>query len=197
VLLVVGRIGRVHGVRGEVLVDVRTDDPGARFAPGSSLAVDMSSLPAAARPLLTEDRLTVDSARPHSGRLIVRFAGVANRDQAEGLRGTVLVIDSADLPEIADVDEFHDHELIGLRAEGTGGELLGEVVDVAHFAQDLLVLRRPDGSESLVPFVAAIVPTVEVASGRVVIDPPPGLLGPVAPASPGSVGSPGSPGSPP
>jgi 16S rRNA processing protein RimM len=163
-LLAVGRVGRAHGVRGEVSVEVRTDDPDERFAPGSSLA--------------TEDggALTVETVRAHAGRLLVRFAGVQDRTAAEELRGTLLLVDSADIPPSDDPEEFHDHELIGLAAVTADGDSLGEVVDVEHHGQDLLVLRRASGDDALVPFVSAIVTAVDVPSGRIVLDPPPGLL---------------------
>jgi 16S rRNA processing protein RimM len=209
--LVVGRVTRPHGVRGEVSVEVRTDDPDLRFAVGRVMATD----PAAAGPL------TVESVRWHSGRLLIRFDGIADRNQAEELRGTWLTLDSAEVGSTGDPDEFHDHELIGLAVVTTSGEPVGRVTDVRHFGQDLLVIepapagsgpgagsaetgpeagpvptgpaqagRGPGGpvlaararagsglgSELLVPFVAAIVPEVDVAAGRLVIDPPPGLL---------------------
>ena len=164
--LVVGRIGRAHGVRGEVLVDVRTDDPGTRFAAGTTLATE----PAERGPL------TVLAARRHSGRYVVAFAGVTDRGAAEALRGTALVVDSAELEPIDDPDEFHDAELIGLRVETLDGAPVGELVDIVHGpASDLLVVRV-ERREVLVPFVREIVPTVDVAAGRVVIDPPGGLL---------------------
>jgi 16S rRNA processing protein RimM len=167
VQLVVGRIGRPHGIRGEVTVEVRTDDPGARFAPGSALATD----PADRGPLV------VAAVRWHSGRLLVGFAEVADRTAAERLRGTTLLVDSDDLPPTGDPDEFYDHELVGLAAVSVDGGRLGSVAEVRHTgAQDLLVIRRPAGDEVLVPFVAEIVPEVDVAGGRVVVDPPPGLI---------------------
>jgi 16S rRNA processing protein RimM len=166
--LVVGRIRRPHGVRGDVTVEVRTDDPGGRFAVGATLATD----PAERGPL------TVKASRWHSGVLLVRFAGVEDRTTAEDLRGTWLVMDSADLGPTADPDEFYDHELIGLAAVTVGGEPVGVVTDVRHQGQDLLVIESPAEPELLVPFVAAIVPEVDVAAGRLVIDPPPGLLEP-------------------
>ena len=217
--LVVGRVTRPHGVRGEVSVEVRTDDPDLRFSVGRVMATD----PAAAGPL------TVESVRWHSGRLLIRFDGIADRNQAEELRGTWLTLDSAEAGPTGDPDEFHDHELIGLAVVTTSGEPVGRVTDVRHFGQDLLVIEPaparspagpeagpdeagPDeagpagvgpvptgpaqagrgprspalagrarpagglGTELLVPFVAAIVPEVDVAAGRLVIDPPPGLL---------------------
>ncbi|GII80540.1 ribosome maturation factor RimM [Sphaerisporangium rufum] len=165
--LAVGRIGRPHGIRGEVTVEVRTDDPQARFAPGNVIATD----PPQAGPLV------VESGRWHKSVLLLRFAGVASRDQAEALRGTVLVVDSADVPPSADPDEFHDHELIGLTMVTGEGETVGEVVDVLHHGQDLLVVRRPAG-EAYVPFVKALVPEVDLAAGRLVVTAPPGLLDP-------------------
>jgi 16S rRNA processing protein RimM len=167
VQLVVGRIGRAHGIRGDVLVDVRTDEPDERFAAGSVLATD----PAAAGPL------TVDEARWHSGKLVVAFGGVADRSAAEALCGVLLVIDSAELAPIDDPDEFHDHELIGLRVTTADGAALGELAEVVHGpAGDLLVVRRDGGGEVLVPFVRGIVPAVDVSAGTVVVDPPDGLL---------------------
>jgi 16S rRNA processing protein RimM len=168
--LVVGRVGRPHGIRGELTVQVHTDDPDLRFAAGSVLATE----PADRGPL------TISSSRWHSGRLLVRFAGYADRTTAEDLRGTLLVMDSAEVGPTADPDEFHDYELIGLEVVTVTGYPVGVVTDVLHQGQNLLVVRpAPDNSgceEILVPFVAAIVPEVDVKAGRLVIDPPPGLL---------------------
>ncbi|HEU5158338.1 MAG TPA: ribosome maturation factor RimM [Streptosporangiaceae bacterium] len=171
--LVVGRIGRPHGVRGEVTVEVRTDDPDDRFAVGRALATD----PAESGPL------TIEEVRRHSGRLLVRFEGIGDRDAAERLRGVLLVIDSGDLPPSDDADEFYDHELVGLVAVTVDGAKIGVVTEVRHLGQDLLVIDRTAGApggggddEVMVPFVAALVPEVDVAAGRVVVDPPPGLL---------------------
>ena len=166
--LVVGRVGRPHGLRGELTVQVHTDDPDSRFAAGSVLATE----PAARGPL------TVSSSRWHSGRLLVRFVGYADRASAEDLRGTMLVMDSSEVGPAGDPDEFHDYELIGLEVATIAGEPVGAVADVLHQGQDLLVIRsaRPGAEDILVPFVAALVPEVDVKAGRLVIDPPPGLL---------------------
>jgi 16S rRNA processing protein RimM len=167
--LVVGRIGRPHGVRGELTVQVHTDDPDLRFAVGSVLATE----PAANGPL------TVSQYRWHSGRLLVRFAGYDDRTSAADLRGTLLVMDSAEVGPPEDPDEFHDYELIGLDVVTVTGDQVGAVTDVLHQGQDLLVVRPgpgPAAGEILVPFVAAIVPEVDVTGRRLVIDPPPGLL---------------------
>jgi 16S rRNA processing protein RimM len=169
--LVVGRIARPHGVRGELAVEVRTDDPELRLAAGTVLATE----PAAAGPL------TVASTRWHSGRLLVSFAGVTDRDAADELRGTLLVVDSDELEDIDDPNEFRDHQLIGLAVIGPDGEPVGEVTDVRHYGQDLLVVAgtgKRAGAEIMVPFVAELVPEVDLKRGRVLIDPPPGLLDP-------------------
>ncbi len=164
--LVVGRIGRPHGVRGEVTVEVRTDDPELRLPVGGSIATD----PPNRGPLVIEGR------RWHNGVLLLSLAGVAGRDAADALRGTMLVIDSAEVAPSDDPDEFHDHELIGLKVVTVAGEPVGEVTDVLHHGQDLLVIRRDGQDDALVPFVKALVPEVDVADGRLVVDPPEGLL---------------------
>jgi 16S rRNA processing protein RimM len=171
--LVVGRIGRPHGIRGDVTVEVRTDDPELRFAVGSVLATE----PAAKGPL------RVAAVRWHSGRLLVSFAGISDRSQADEIRGLLLVVDSGDLEDAGDPEEFRDYQLIGLTAVTTDGEPVGQVADVLHHGQDMLVIKGDgarSGAEILVPFVLALVPEVDVPGGRVVIDPPPGLLDPGA-----------------
>ena len=173
--VIVGRIGRPHGIRGEVVIGVRTDEPDLRFAVGATLdAAERADEPAGGAPL------TVAAARWHSGQLLVAFAGVTDRTAAAGLTGRWLTVDASQLPEIGDPDEFRDHELIGLSVRTCTGDPVGVVADVLHYGQDLLVVRRTDGQEgeSLVPFVKAIVPEVDVPGGVVVIDPPPGLLDP-------------------
>jgi len=172
-LLVVGRVGRPHGLRGEVTVEVRTDDPADRFRRGAVLLTD----PASRGPL------TVAGVRWNSGRLLLTFDGYQDRDEAEALRDTFLQVESDDLQPLADPEEFYDHDLIGLRVVTTGGEEVGTVADVLHYGQDLLVVDgsgRRAGAEILIPFVVAIVPEVDVASGRLVVDPPAGLLDPEA-----------------
>lgn len=165
--LVVGRIGKPQGVRGEVTVELRTDDPDARFAPGSSLRTDP----------VERGPLTVAEVRPRPGGLVVAFAGVVGREGAEALRGTMLVVDSADLPPIEDDDEWYDHDLIGLAAVDPAGTPLGTVADIVHApASDLLVVKDADDREHLVPFLREFVPTVDMAARRVVVDAPEGLF---------------------
>jgi 16S rRNA processing protein RimM len=165
-LVVVGRVGRPQGVRGELTVEVRTDDPEARFAGGAVLLTE----PAERGPL------TVERSRDHSGRLVVTFAGVLDRGAAEALRDTLLLVDVRTLPPIEDEDEFHDWQLRGLQAVLLDGTPAGVVEDVLHLPHgDVLVLRR-GGDEALVPFVRAVVPEVDLENRRLVLDPPPGLL---------------------
>jgi 16S rRNA processing protein RimM len=167
VQLVVARIGRAHGIKGEVTVEVRTDEPELRLAPGAVLATD----PASAGPL------TIESGRVHSGRLLLRFAGVRDRNAAEALRNTLLIadVDPDERPE--EPDEYYDHQLIDLDvvlADGTG---VGRITEVSHLPyQDLFVVERPDGSEVLIPFVEEIVTEVDLDAQRAVIVPPPGLI---------------------
>jgi 16S rRNA processing protein RimM len=172
-LLVVGRIVRAHGILGEVVIDVRTDDPAERFVPGSVLVTDPGRRVVPGLP----PTLTIETIRPHQGRLLVVFDGVYDRDIAESLRGVLLCVNSEDVPASADPDEFSDFQLVGLAAETPDGERLGEVVRIEHAAgSELLVLRRPDGGNALVPFVKAIVPEVDLAGGRLVVTPPEGLF---------------------
>jgi 16S rRNA processing protein RimM len=171
VRVIVGRIGRPHGIRGELVIGVRTDEPDLRFAAGAILG--SGSAPEADPPT---GQLTVASARWHSGQLLVAFAGITDRTAAGELTGSWLSVDSSQLPAPPDPDEFRDHELIGLSVRTRAGQAVGVVTDVLHYGQDLLVVRHPDGEEYLVPFVQAIVPEVDVAAGLIVIDPPPGLL---------------------
>ncbi|MGA6204693.1 ribosome maturation factor RimM [Nocardia testacea] len=171
--LVVGRVARSHGVRGELVVEVRTDEPEARFAPGAVLRGR------AARSDQVRD-FTVESAREHSGRLLVNLAGVTDRTAADALRGTLFLVDSDDLGPSEDPDEFYDHELEGLSVQLTDGTVVGTVTEVLHSAAgELLSVRAAaDGREILIPFVTAIVPTVSIADALIVIDPPEGLLDP-------------------
>jgi 16S rRNA processing protein RimM len=168
--LVVGRIVRPHGLRGELSVEVRTDEPGLRYAAGAVLDTD----PPSAGPL------TVVTSRWHSGRLLVSFAEVADRTEAESLRGVWLTVDAATVPLPDGPDEFHDQQLTGLTVLTVSGELVGTVSEVLHYGQTLLSVTpaagTPRRAEVLVPFVAAIAVEVDVTAGKLIIDPPPGLL---------------------
>jgi len=168
----VARIGRPHGVQGELTVEVRTDDPDDRFAPGAELVTE----PAERGPI------TITRSFVHGGRWVLALRGVEDRAAAEALRDTLLLIDADQLPPITDADEFYDHQLVGLQARLADGASLGVVADVVHGpAGDLLAIDRDpvhhdQGKELLIPFLRDMVPTVDVAAGYVEVRPPDGLL---------------------
>ncbi|MFF3786626.1 ribosome maturation factor RimM [Streptomyces sp. NPDC001933] len=165
--LVVARIGRAHGIKGEVTVEVRTDEPELRLGPGAVLATE----PAGAGPL------TIETGRVHSGRLLLRFEGVRDRTAAEALRNTLLIadVDPAELPE--DPEEFYDHQLMDLDVVLADGTEIGRITEITHLpSQDLFIVERPDGSEVMIPFVEEIVAEIDLAEQRAVITPPPGLI---------------------
>ncbi|MFJ1716893.1 ribosome maturation factor RimM [Streptomyces sp. NPDC088175] len=165
--LVVARIGRAHGIKGEVTVEVRTDEPELRLGPGAVLATE----PAGVGPL------TIETGRVHSGRLLLRFEGVRDRTAAEALRNTLLIaeVDPAELPE--DPEEFYDHQLMDLDVVLADGTEVGRITEITHLpSQDLFIVERPDGSEVMIPFVEEIVTEIDLAEQRAVITPPPGLI---------------------
>lgn len=162
----VGRIGPPRGVRGDLFVEPWTDDPAARFAAGSVLRTE----PAEAGPL------TVETANLGGSKLVVRFAGVADRTAADALHGVRLMVPAADRPDIDDPDEFYASDLVGLAVRTVSGIGLGPVRDVLDLAGAEYLVLDVDGQERLVPFVSTIVPTVDLVGGVIVIDPPEGLF---------------------
>ncbi|MFI8424490.1 ribosome maturation factor RimM [Streptomyces sp. NPDC085479] len=165
--LVVARIGRAHGIKGDVTVEVRTDEPELRLGPGAVLLTD----PASAGPL------TIESGKVHSGRLLLRFEGVRDRNAAEALRNTLLIaeIDPEELPE--EEDEYYDHQLVDLDVVLADGTEVGVITEISHLpSQDLLIVERPDGTELMIPFVEQIVTEIDLENQKAVIDPPPGLI---------------------
>jgi 16S rRNA processing protein RimM len=169
--LLVGRVVKPHGVTGELVVEVRTDDPAVRFAPGNRLRAKASRDGGA-----QERSFVVEGVRDHGARLLVRLAGVTDRDAADALRGSLFVIDSDDLPPIDEPDTYYDHQLEGLRVRTTTGAELGVVAEVLHTAAGELLAVKRDSGELLVPFVSAIVTSVSLDDGTLEIDPPEGLL---------------------
>ncbi|MCW2650113.1 MAG: rRNA processing protein RimM [Mycobacterium sp.] len=170
--LVVGRVVKAHGVTGEVVVEIRTDDPDQRFAPGATLR-GRPARGGAAR------EYTIEWVRPHGGRLLAQLSGVGDRDAADALRGVLFIVDSEELPPIEDPDEFYDHQLEGLRVHTADGRGVGVVAEVLHTAAgELLAVRTGEGtgSEVLIPFVGAIVTSVSLRDKTIEIDPPEGLL---------------------
>jgi 16S rRNA processing protein RimM len=168
--IVVGRLGRPHGLRGEFLVDVRTDVPERRFAVGAVLGSTAPGFPT----------LTVAAARRHSGRWVIGFDEVHDRTGADAVRGALLTIEPDEVGPAGDDEDdeaWWDSELIGLAAVTSDGTPIGTVADVVHPpGGDLLAIRTGSDAEVLVPFVTEFVPTVDVSGGRVVVDPPEGLL---------------------
>jgi len=173
VLVVVGRIGRPHGVKGAATIEVRTDEPDKRFAVGARLLTD-SGLD-----------LTVASATWHSGRLLVTFEGYDDRTAVEQLRNALVSVDRPADERPEDPEEFYDSDLEGCEVvlDGgdsggdSGGSVIGVVREVSHLpGQDLLVVATPDEREVLIPFVSAFVPQIDVSAKRIVITPPEGLL---------------------
>jgi len=165
-VVAVGRVGRAHGVRGDVFVEPWTDAPEERFADGALVYAGEQER----RPL------TVAGARSHSGKLVLHFAGLDDRTAAESIRGAVLVVPAGDRPPLADPDEFYDTDLLGLSVSMVDGTLLGPVTDVLHSPAGSLLAVDWDGRELLVPFRREVVPIVDLAGRTAVIDPPDGLL---------------------
>jgi 16S rRNA processing protein RimM len=166
--LVVGRVVRPHGIRGEVVVEVLSDAPG-RFDPGAELAAGDPEGATAPR------GLTVAAARRHQGRLLASFEGLDDRDDVEALRGQLLTIPLASARQLGP-DEFWPHQLTGLAVADHAGAVVGSITAVVPgAAHDLLQVALDRGGEALVPAVAALV-TVDLAAGRVVVADLPGLL---------------------
>lgn len=170
--VVVGRIGKAHGIRGEVTVEVRTDEPERRFAPGARL---LASVPRDREPLV--DSLVVDTMRPHGGGLLIGFCGIEDRTAAESLRGIVLEVDRDPGERPAEIDEFYDSDLVGCVVRDQQGVDLGVVTDVVHLpAQDLLAVRDGHGREWLLPLVHAFVPDIDPVAKVITASPPDGLI---------------------
>jgi len=165
-VVAVGRIGKAHGVKGDAFVEPWTDAPHERFVPGAVFETE----PAGRGPL------TVETARDHSGKLVVHFDGFDDRNAVEAIRGTVLVMPAAARPVLVDPDEFYDTDLIGLSVRTVAGQALGPVTDVLHSPADSLLSIDWNGREVLLPFRKEFVPTVDITGGVVEIDPPDGLL---------------------
>ncbi len=175
-LVLVARVGKPHGLRGEVTVQLHTDDPDWRLAVNATLACEP----------LDRGPLTVASVRVHQGRYLIGFESVSDREGAEALRNTRLFVSALDASGTRkeddeaphqDADEYYEDELVGMNVVLTTGEAVGVVSALhTHAAQDLLEITQSNGSAALVPFVAALVPSVDSARREVVIDPPAGLL---------------------
>jgi 16S rRNA processing protein RimM len=158
--LLVGRIGRAHGILGEATIEVRTDEPDRRFAIGATVQTD------------SEGDLKVISGRVHNGILLLGFEGITDRNSIEKLRNTLLYADVDINESNEDEDEYHVMQLIGCVAVLESGEVFGEITDVVNLpGQDLLAIKTAQG-EQLIPFVHQLVPTVDIANKKVVVIPP-------------------------
>jgi 16S rRNA processing protein RimM len=170
--LVVGHVAKPHGTRGELLVQPLTDHPGDVFAPGVVLRPADA---AGSEPDSDLPPLRIDGVRPFQRGWLVSFGGVEDRDAADLLRGRYLLIERTRLPELAEGEVFL-HQLLGLAVETAAGARIGEVTEVYEVRPaDLLEVRTEKGTV-LIPFVASIVREVDVGGGRILIDPPEGLL---------------------
>lgn len=152
-------IGGAHGIRGECRVKSFTEEPEAfgRYGP----LYDAKG-----------NRYTVKAARPQKTVLLVRFAEVADRNQAERLNGTELFVDRSLLPETEDDDEFYLEDLIGLEARAVDGDLVGRVFAVHNFgAGDILEIAPPKGPTVMIPFSEAAVPGLDLEAGTISVDP--------------------------
>jgi 16S rRNA processing protein RimM len=162
---IVGVIGRPHGVRGEVAVELRTDEPERRFAPGQVLRDEGGTRP-----------FTVQSVRDHSGRLLVRFAEVVNRETAEAVRGTLLIAAVEPEERPLEPEEFYDRQLIGLQVRRADGVVVGTVNTVLHLpSQEVLEVETANGPR-LVPFVTALVPHIDLEACCLTVADVAGLL---------------------
>ena len=177
-LITVGRVGKAHGIRGSVTIQVLTDEPESRFVVGSPITTE----PTLPQPLV------IAGLKWHSGRLLMDFEGITDRTAAESLRGTLLQVEVDQFERPEDPDEYYDHQLVGLNVRTVNGELLGTIAEISHLpAQDLLVVTPVAAvdestgpkAEYLIPFVQAIVMSVDLETG-LIVDPPLGLLGEIA-----------------
>lgn len=173
--VLVGKVGRAHGLKGDLFVEVRTDEPDRRFAVGTRFAT-------------SRGRLTVEAMRWHGRRLLVRFVEAHERSAAEALRGVELSLEVPADERPDHPEEFYDHQLIGLTACTPDGDQIGAVAEVLHLpAQDVLALKTSSGRITLIPFIRDVVPAIDLQARRVTVADKAGLLptgGDVPAASP-------------
>ncbi len=162
--MIVGVVGRAHGVRGDVYVEVKTDEPGRRFTPGARLV------------LSSGNQVVIARTRWDRGRLVAAFEGYPDRTAVETIRGQRLIAVVAAEERPSKPDEYFDRQLAGLKVRDASGAEVGEIIEVEHFpAQDCLAIKAA-GDRRLVPFVKALVPVVDLAGGFVQLADVGGLL---------------------
>jgi 16S rRNA processing protein RimM len=165
-LVLVGRIARTHGIRGDLLVNPETDFPEERFLEGRVLQLEM--------PGRTEP-VTIESVRFHQGRPLVGFAGVDTMEAAEALIGAELKVPEAEIPPLP-AGTYYRHDLVGCEVTDTKGQAIGRVTSVdGPMERSRLVIAGPRG-EVMVPMVGGICVRVDPAAKVIVVDPPAGLL---------------------
>jgi 16S rRNA processing protein RimM len=170
-LVIVGRVRRPHGVRGEVLIEVLTDEPDAVYASGRRVfggTVDGDAGEDA-------DVLTVIETRPFKDGLLVRFHEIGDRTEAERWNGRLLLVPESELSPLQD-GEVYQHELKGMTVELSSGEVVGTVTDVFEVPQGLLLDVARERGSVLVPFSGEIIRAVDRVRRVVRIHPPEGLL---------------------
>lgn len=169
----VGRVLRPHGVRGEVVVEVASDNP-ERFAPGAELLLMAPGEAGEAAPEAARRRLTIDTVRPHRGVLLIRFEGIGDRDEADELRGE-LAVPASTVPAPPEGTWYH-FQLLGCRVSDRAAGELGEVVDLVEDGGGLLLVVEGEGRRVPVPFVARFLVRVDVAAREIEVDLPEGLI---------------------
>jgi 16S rRNA processing protein RimM len=163
--VVVGRLGRPHGVHGEISVEVRTDDPEKRFAIGAKVTLKDA-----------DKELTIVATRWHLDRMLITFAEVTDRNQADEVKGKTITVSVIEEEISTKTNEFYEFQLVGLPVFDTEAKELGEVKEVLPgTAQSLIVVKTAKG-EVLVPFVNQIVPKVDLENKKIIMNPPVGLF---------------------
>jgi len=164
----VGRIASVHGLRGDLKVELHTDYP-ERFAPDVQLLMDAN---------LT--KITIESVRPHKGHLLIRFQGVYNRDDADELRGRWLFVDEDELAEL-DEDAYWVHDIIGLTVQSAEDRQLGEITDVLFTGANEVYVIKPapgvnKGKDILLPALTSVIQEIDLDAGVMLVNLPDGLM---------------------
>lgn len=158
----VGRVGRPHGIRGEVGVLVLSEVPG-RFDPGEAVWLEDGR------------QLTVEGSKPHRSGLLVKFREVADRTQAEALRSALLVVPESMSPELPE-GSWWDHRIQGCSVQTDTGRQLGTVQEVIHTAaNDVWSAVDEDGTETLIPVLKDVLVSVDIEGKRIVVREIPGL----------------------
>ncbi len=164
--LVVGRLGRPHGVQGEISVEIRTDEPEERFKNGVTLFLKEN-----------KKNLTVSTSRWHQQKMLVKFDEITDRDMADEIKGKTLMVTIDENQLENKKDQYYEFQLVNLNVKDNKNNLLGKVKEViSGNAQDLIVVEANNQKEVMVPFVKQIVKDVDLVNKEIKMDPPPGLF---------------------